>query len=91
MLYVLPVDGRLLLPGLFGGRRREVLCPAQRNLLSHLCFVPVMLGKGTILEIVQVSRGEQGTAVLKPEQFKATSPAAKTSRMATRTSSRNFC
>ena len=33
MLYVVPVDGRLLLPKLLGGRRRKVLSPARSDLL----------------------------------------------------------
>ena len=61
------MDSRLLLPGLFGGMRCEVLCPSQRGLLYHLLFVSVMFGEGTALEIVPVLLSEQGTAVLEPD------------------------
>ena len=60
MLFIIPVDGQLLLLGLLSGRRRVVLCRALRDLLSDLLLALLVLGEGTALRLLAVPQPGQG-------------------------------
>ena len=60
MLFVIPVNGQLLLLGLLSGRRRIVLCRALHDLLSHLLPPLLVLGEGTALRLLAVPQPGQG-------------------------------
>ena len=60
MLFVIPVNGQLLLLGLLSGRWHVVLCQVLRDLLSHLPLALLMLGEGTALCLLAVPQPGQG-------------------------------